>query len=583
MKIYNLIQLKNSHMFFLILYGVLLSIALIPYYTNGTIILGGEGDYFLDFSMYSENYGFTWLSVCGSGLPMYAPSANGLNILLLIICEKLSGSIAITNFILIFSIYFWPFLGMYLVCKEVKASPFISFIIAFFYVINPFMLYYLIAINQWNVFSVAVMPLLLWGILKYYDANFKQFFLFGVISTCFSFAYANPPMLVIIQISILLSVVMASYYHNNRFILTEVIKKYSVVFFSFVSFNMWWILVLFHSLSSAKEFYSKEFAVAWLNIVTCFANTLGTIWHLTNHIPRDSSHDFFSYWYNTIPARFITLIPIFVILVYVFIIRNEKTRNALNLTIFGVLLTVLFFVKGNADPFGFIYSLMFKYIPFFNIFKTPTEKFGLLYVFIFTVLLLIVLKESNKKSYFKYFIGGVTAYLIFCSIPAITGNILPEYKVSPWGYVSRKYKDKTEYKQVREFFNKDMIPYRILSLPGAGNYQILMDNYGGKHYSGLDPILNNINKPFIAPHHNIHLLYSNFSSVGYKKLLGIYNVGKIMINKTNRPWFGIVEKEGIAELKKTFDTFMPSKRWESITIYDNKDYFLHRIYASKEM
>ena len=56
-----------------------------------------------------------------------------------------------------------------------------------------------------------------------------------------------------------------------------------------------------------------------------------------------------------------------------------------------------------------------------------------------------------------------------------------------------------------------------------------------------------------------------------------------MINKTNRPWFGIVEKESIAELKKTFDTFMPSKRWESITIYDNKDYFLHRIYASKEM
>jgi len=206
MKTAKFIHVLNNRTFFLILYGVLLALALIPYYTDGCLILGGEGDYVLDYSTHLSKCGFLWLSHWGTGVQNLSPCGTGLNILLLWLVEKLTGSASLTNFVLIFSIYFFPFLAMYLVCKELKTTPFISFISSLFYIVNPFMLYYLNCINQWNVFSVTVMPLFLWVILKYYHSNFKLFFFFGIISACFSFAYTNQPLLAIILISIVLSI-----------------------------------------------------------------------------------------------------------------------------------------------------------------------------------------------------------------------------------------------------------------------------------------------------------------------------------------------------------------------------------------
>ena len=46
----------------------------------------------------------------------------------------------------------------------------------------------------------------------------------------------------------------------------------------------------------------------------------------------------------------------------------------------------------------------------------------------------------------------------------------------------------------------EKLEYKILSLPGTGNYQIMFDSLQGKKYSGIDPLLHNTNKPIITPH-----------------------------------------------------------------------------------
>ncbi|MBU0477588.1 hypothetical protein KKC91_03350 [bacterium] len=572
----------NQYIFFLILYIVLLALALAPYYINNTIILGMEGDYVLDFSAHLSKFTFMWFPVYGVGLQNMSPSGTGLNILLLCLIEKLTGSIPITNFVLIFSIYFFPFLAMYLVCKAIKATPFTSFAIALFYVFNPFVLYYLTCINQWNVFGVTVMPMFLWVILKYYHSNFKLFFFFGLISACFSFTYSNPPILVIIHISVVFSMVMVSYYRNKKFILLEILKKYSIVIVSFIAFNLWWILNLFvGAVATAKEIYSASWAHSWLNTtVSGHRPILARMFSITTMIGINPSWDFFTWWYSTMLARLITLVPIFMIIYFVLMVKSKKTRNSLNLAIFSTLLLVLFFVKGNASPFGFIYDLMFKHLPFFYIFKSPVEKFGLLYIFILSVLLLLIMNGIKAHKYYKPILCIFTVYLIVCSVPVLTGNIIPDYNLGSLGYGSRKYKDKNGYRQFRESVNKDNFQYRIFSLPGVGNYQVCLPNYNGKKYTGLDPVLMNTNKPFIAPYNGIGVLYNNISSAKYAKLLGIYNIGKIMINEDLIPWFGIMEKESIPELKTIFDKSMASKKWENITLYNNEDYFLPRIYTS---
>ena len=578
---YKLNRKLNNYAFFLISYIILLALALIPYYVNGCIILGGEGDYAFDFSTHLGNYNFTWTPNFGIGIPNLAPNGTGLNILLLYLIEKLTGSVAITNFILIFSIYFFPFFAMYLVCKELKATPFISFVCSLFYVINPYMLYYLICLNQWNVFSVTVMPLFLWIILKNYHNNFKLFFFSGLISVCFSFAYTNLPMLVIIHISIILSVFVVSYYRNEKLIISQIFKKYSILLISFIAFNCWWILSFFAgAMSIGKKIYSISFAESWLKtVVEGHGAIIAKMFSLTTNI-GDTPYfsDFFTFIYNSISAKLITLIPIFIIVYLVLIIKDKRTSNVLNCAIFCFLLIVIFFVKGNSDPFGFIYDFMFEHLPFFNIFKTPVEKFGLLFIFIFSTLMLFVINSIKNQIIYRHILAIFIAYLVFCSLPMITGNIIPEQILSDGKCVSRKYKDKPEYKQLREEVNNDGLQYRILSMPGVGNYQVLLQNYNNKYYTGLDPVLMNTNKSIIAIYHHIDLLYENISLTNYRKLLGIYNIRKIVINEDLIPWFGVIGIGDIPELKKIFSEFLISKSWGSITLYDNQDDFLPRIY-----
>ena len=201
------------------------------------------------------------------------------------------------------------------------------------------------------------------------------------------------------------------------------------------------------------------------------------------------------------------------------------------------------------------------------------------------MLLLFVIRELNWHKYYKPVVWLFVAYLIFCSIPVVIGGIIPDYDVGNWGKVSRKYKDKSEYKILRETINSDDFEYRILSLPGNGNYQVLMFDADQRAYTGLDPLLMNTNKPLIPAYSGIDgmnfLLFENISTPYYEKLFGIYNIGKIVINEDLEPWFGFVEKEGAPALKDIFnDKGMPFQRWGNVTVYDNNSNFLPRIYAA---
>lgn len=581
MKSNILTSCLESHVFFIALYMIFLALALLPFYLDGTLILGGEGNFVLDFFTHFKNYCFMWFPIFGTGIPNMTPSGNGLNIIFLIVTEYLTGSNAITNFILIFSIYFWPFFAVYLICKELKVSPFVSFIVSLFYVLNPLTSYYLICLNQWNIFSVVIMPLLFMIFLKYYHCNFKLFFFFGFVSTCFSCAYTNPPMLVIIHISILLSTVIISYYHNKKIKFRETFKKYIIIFFSFILFNFWWLFSMFMAIKDSLNIYTKSFANSWLALTVHNAGAIiAKMYFLTTLIGNNPSYDFFTYWYNMSFIKPIILIPILIIVCFVFLGR-EKRKNILNIIIFSVLLIILFLQKGNSPPFAFLYNFMFNYIPFFNIFKSPVEKFGLLYIFMFSLLLLFAVKNLKSGRFYKPIMSMLTIYLAICSMPVITGNIIPDSNIDPNGQASRRYEDKMEYKHFRKTSNNDELQYRILPLPTTGNYQVCLNNYDNNKYTGMDPLLMNINKPFIsAGVQHTNVLFYNISSPNFQKLLGIFNIGKIIINEDLIPWFGSVEKESVSEIKGILDCDMTSEKCGSITIYYNRDFFLPRIYSS---
>ena len=536
--------------------------------------MGGEGNTYLDFPTLWNKTHFAWYHTYGLGMMNMSPSGTGLNIILLSLIQILTNSTRITNFVLILAIYFFPFLSVYVLAKEMKATLWVSFLIALFYVVNPFTLYYLTNLNQGITFSIVAMPLFLWLIIRYYFNNFKLFFSFGLVSTCLSFAYTNYPLFAIGQFSIIISVFIANYYWNKKLLFSEVLKKYFLLLVSFVSFNAWWILSLVNILPNIGQVYTYDFAKSWLNtVVFNSGDIVGKTFSLTTIIGSDPSQNFFTYWYNLPFVKFITFVPIFLVLGYILTRKKIKKEDLLILGVLALVIAVLFFLKGSSMPFGIVYNFLFTHLPLFYIFKTPVDKFGILYLFLFTILLLLVFIRLKGQKTYHFVLMIFSAYLFFCFIPILTGNIIPDMHngMAEGFYASRKYFDKVDYQHFRQTVNDEKTEYRILSLPGSANYQVCLNNKGKSNYTGLDPVLMDINKPFIAPYYdNVSVLYDNISMEDYKKLLGFYNVKEVLFNKDTCPWFGYVHEESIDELTGILDQTMVSRNFGSLTLYDNQ-------------
>lgn len=559
---------------FLLLYVILLVFSLSGYYKSGNIVLGGEGDFSLDFNVHFNTYSYAWFEEA-TGVFGTSLNAEFLNIYLLKTIQNLSGNENLTNFILIYLIYFLPFLGIFFVCKELKISAPLSFGISLFYVVNPFTLNHLYSLNQWNTAILFSVPIFFWIILRYFNNNFKLFFYFGFISFMFAFTNVNQPLALVQQISILVSVIIIYYYLNHDISLTQIIKKYIIVFTSFILFNIWWILNWFYVLTDAKKMYTQSFAISWLN-----SQGLDPIfWKIFTFT---QINNYFSDNYNSTLASFLMLIPISIIILYMGINKRPK-KIILYLTL--LLLVTVLLVNGVRYPLGYIYEYLVLNNFIFSTFKTPTEKWGVLYIFLFSLLLIFVLNEFRKETYYKYINIIFVIYLIFISIPFFTGNLIPDYKIGEIGVGSRSYTYKVEYQNLREQINNDDLEYRLLSLPGSGNYQVMLPISGNKYYTGIDPLIYNINKPSITAtgnnvFANYDILFNNISSPNYNKFLSIYNIKKIVIETDMYPWFGFKQKENISELERIFDKTMMYKKDGSLIIFDNKDNFLPRIYTA---
>ncbi len=571
---YTIIKYICNYNLFLLLYAGLLAVSLFGYYKYGYLILGGEGNFSLDFKVHFNTYAYSWLDVA-TGFFGTSLNADFFNVYFFIFIQNLFTNITLTNFILIYLIYFLPFFGMFFVCKELKMSPYFSFGISLFYVANPFTLNDLYSLNQWNTATFFILPVFFLIILRYFDNNFKLFFYFGFFSFIFAFANTNQPLLVLHQISILLSIIVISYYLKPDISLIQIIKKYIIVLTSFILFNIWWILNWFYIIADAKKMYTQSFAISWLN-----GQGLDPIFWKIFTFTQISN--FFPFLYNSSITNLLIPIPFLMIIFYIYKNKSQKKHMLyliLLLSVTGLL------VNGPRYPLGDIYTYLVLNNAIFSLFKTPTEKWGILFLFLFTLLLIFTLNELKKEKYYKHIRTLFVIYLTFISIPFITGNLIPDYKIGDIGYGSRNYVDRVEYQNLREQINSDDFEYRVLSLPGSGNYQVMLPISGNKYYTGMDPVLYNLNKPFITATSNTMLanydiLFSNISSPNYNRFLSIYNIKKIIIETDMYPWFGFKQTENLSELERIFNKTMTYKKDRSLIIFDNKDNFLPRIYTA---
>lgn len=174
--------------------------------------------------------------------------------------------------------------------------------------------------------------------------------------------------------------------------------------------------------------------------------------------------------------------PLFIIISFVFpilaissfFIINQSKQKKILLLFLVVTLFSMFFVSGTHSPFGFIYGLLYDFVPGFFIFRTPFYKFAggffIAYSFLLTVFISLGLEKlvkiskfsQNKKNIFGFFLS----FLIICGWIGYHYNLLSPVKVFSW-----KNEDSTRLvipKYVWEFnnwANKNINNERILLLP----------------------------------------------------------------------------------------------------------------------
>jgi len=248
------------------------------------------------------------------------------------------------------------------------------------------------------------------------------------------------------------------------------------------------------------------------------------------------------------------------------------------------MLIAIFLLKGAAPPLGTIYLFLFKNVPFFNIFKTPVEKFGLVYIFLLSILLLFTILGTKNHSHLKTGTIIFSGYLLLCTIPLLMGKAITEISFSDGVILSRKFKEKSSHKIFRNQINNEKLEYKILSLPGVGNYQVLFDSIEGKLYSGIDPLLSNTNKSTITPHNvnEFKIFYDKFIlNTENHKLFGFFNIGKLIIDGNLYPWFGQVGP-GAEKLRNRYKN-LHRKNFGNVSTHTILKNFIPVVYTTENL
>ena len=169
----------------------------------------------------------------------------------------------------------------------------------------------------------------------------------------------------------------------------DLLKIITVAYLGFLVFNLDWISVLYYSIQNniVDSIFTSEYAVNWASSVSSQSDLLFKASSNRQIIASNTSLDLF---YNNALIVFLSYA-----LTGLLIIKCAISKNIILKVLSILIVAMIFFTKGMSPPFGLIYAQLMENVPFFYIFKTPTEKFGLLLNF-------IIHKFINRFMYMMY-------------------------------------------------------------------------------------------------------------------------------------------------------------------------------------
>lgn len=472
--------------YILILLVICLTMTII-WFHQGTILGGGDAGLAFYSPSITLNFSKTSWVEYGTGAPTigWLPSLSLLYFYSF--WEKIGIPTAILQasyfFILMYvgvlSIYFLSLLHLS------KKNQLISFITAVFYLFNPFTMSQIWArgiLPQQTAFALLPLAMLLFelGIKR---KSFIYSILLVLASLIFSTAFSFLTFIIVFWLIILILLL----FNLTRFS----VLFFLVTFCLWIIVHAWWFMPLF---SSSGSIYSAG--------ISGFEENLGTLMGVSRNFTPDLlirllhktyffDQSAFSPIYSTKIFQILSWIPVIFLLLGLYtIFKNRLADFKFLITIFSLGLIISL---GANPPFGFLFVEVFKKISFFQAFRNPFEKFGLVYVLGYSVLFAYGLVSSFSKQKHKK-IAIVLVLFLTCGIfawPMWTGRAIagPDRKIG--------LSVPTYYKDLQEWLNVKNEDYRIFMTPlwsGDGAFY----QWGNGRYQGSDPMIWILTYPSIS-------------------------------------------------------------------------------------
>lgn len=398
------------------------------------------------------------------------------------------------------------FVGMYLLTKKFSSNTTIAFFSSLFYNLN-----FMAMIIVWNrfqypfMFLYACLPLALYLFIRGLTER-KIIFacLLNLLTLAFVMFVTSIPLLLLFWTILgLYTLFFVGINLKNKKKIMWALGYFGICLALFLVFNSWWIIQFVLTFFASSYLFDQAYATSD-NYITfsALSNSLGNL----NFLIRLMHKDFFLWMKDVWGAIYFN--PFFVLLsflpvAFVFGSAFIKSKPKEYYFYLFLALAAVFFAKGSNDPFGGISYFLFTHNKFFEAFRNPFEKIGLIIPLAYAPLFGFGLYHfylylKNKKNLFARPITGLVLFLI-CGLLVwpmwngwvFTSNEPPTDNTKIGDYI----KIPDYYKDANNWLNQNPEEFRVIALPLKGEGFTHDWEYG---YNGVDLSSSLFDKPFLA-------------------------------------------------------------------------------------
>lgn len=422
-------------------------------------------------------------------------------------------------------------LNMYLVARKgLGLENKISLIGSLFYLLNIYSL-----TQVWKrflyqgIFAWVYLPLFIFLWIKWIEkGRLVWLALFLISSLVFSYVFTQPAHLITFWtpagIFILFKIWQS---RKNTEDIFAVLAKAILGFILWIIFNIWW----FYPTIILGSSWSSEYTVGWqVNFDSAVAVSRSfPIWEvllLRQSWYLDPANDFSNFYHN--PLIILISLMILVFVVYG-IVKSKGGRFRNYLLAVGF---IGFFVsKGTNFPFGYtFFHFLFSHFPATTVLRNPYEKFGIVWLFTYTIFFSIGLVAFTKR-FRKNFrtLSLIVILFLSCFIlvfPIWNGDIFPP---------KHRLEIPKYYTEANEFLKKGS-EGRVFQIPFKTEGGKIEYSWG---YVGDEPPeslfdLEPVSIPKVPVFLNIYeALPKVLAEKQFPKILGIMGVNGIVLHQDN--------------------------------------------------